>query len=59
MPPPLARALAGAALACTLFGPMPASARVVEFTCTVTRLCPYPRFVRSSILPVLGKLGQA
>ncbi len=36
MPPPLARALAGAALACTLLGPVPASARVVEFTCTVT-----------------------
>ncbi len=24
-----------------------------------TRLCPYPRFVRSSILPIFGKLGQA
>ena len=36
MPLPLARALAGAALSCTLLGPVPASARVVEFTCTVT-----------------------
>ncbi len=25
----------------------------------VTRLCPYHRSVRSSILPILGKLGQA
>lgn len=36
MLPPLARALAGVALACTLLGPVPAAARVVEFTCTVT-----------------------
>ena len=29
------RALAGAALTCTLLGPLPATARVIEFTCTV------------------------
>ena len=36
MPPTLVRALAGAALACTLLSPPPAAARMIEFTCTVT-----------------------
>jgi hypothetical protein len=36
MPPPLARTLAGTALGCTLLAPVPAVARVIEFTCTVT-----------------------
>ena len=35
MTPPNVRALAGAALACTLLSPLPATARVIEFTCTV------------------------
>jgi hypothetical protein len=35
MTPTFVRALAGAALACTLLGPLPAMARVIEFTCTV------------------------
>ncbi len=36
MPPPLVRALAGATLGCTLLAPLPAAARVIEFTCMVT-----------------------
>ena len=36
LPPTLVRALAGAALSCTLLGTLPAAARVIEFTCTVT-----------------------
>ncbi len=35
MQPTFMRALAGAALACTLLGPLPAMARVIEFTCTI------------------------
>jgi len=33
--------------------------RVEGIASVVTRLCPYHRSVRSSILPILGKLGQA